>query len=289
MKRILFDRRQIERIKNKEYFITFNIALNCNLNCTWCTRYAQYFDKTSCVSFENFKADFDYVKSLKDFKYVKTITLENEPFVHPDFILFLSYIRQFYSNTITILTNGLWLFSATDDELKILKDLQIDLYITKYVNSKINYDKIEEKLNKLSIFFKYYKEDFTQDILKKYFIKTKLSTDCVKNKFRLFECCCSYVVIRNGNIYFCPDAYARSQLSKNFKLNMHFKEGIDYKKMSSFNSIHDMHSWMLNYMSNSNLCRTCAQYQEGDLWSNRRIPFEDRLLTSEEKDLYCGT
>lgn len=287
MKKILLDRRQIERIKNKEYFITFNIGLNCNLNCTWCSRFAQYFDKSSRVSFENFKADFDYVKSLKDFKNVKTIVLENELFAHPDFMLFLSYIRQFYSNTIYVLTNGVWLFSASDNELKILKDLQVELHITKYVNSKINYDKIEEKLNKLSIFFEYYKEDFAPDIFKKYFIKTKFSTDYIKNKFRRSNCCCAYPVIRNGNIYFCPDAYARFQLSKKLKLNIQFKEGIDYKKLSSFDNIHDMHSWMLNYMSNSNLCRTCINSQEQELWSNRRIPFEYRLLTPEEKDLYC--
>lgn len=287
MKRILFDHRQIERIKNKEYFISFNISQNCNLNCTWCSRFSQYFDKTSCVSFENFKADFDYVRSLKDFKYVKIITLENEPFTHPNFILFLSYIRQFYSNTISILTNGLWLFSAPQDELKILKDLQVELHITKYVNSKINYDKIEEKLNKLSIFFEYYKEDFATSILKKYFVKTKFSTDYVKNKFRLYRCCSLYVVIRNGNVYFCSDACARFLLSKNLKLNTHFKEGIDFKKLSSFNSIRDMHTWMFNYASNSNLCRSCILCQELELWSNRRIPFEDRLLTSEEKDLYC--
>ena len=96
------------------------------MNCTWCARCAQYFDKRSCVSFENFKADFDYIKSLKDFKNVKTIVLENELVAHPDFMLFLSYIRQFYSNTVYVLTNGLGLLSATNDELKILKDLQVE-------------------------------------------------------------------------------------------------------------------------------------------------------------------
>ena len=287
MKKILCDRRQMERIKNKKYFISFNIGLNCNLNCTWCSRFTQYFDKTSCISFENFKADFDYVKSLKDFKNVKTIVLENELFANPDFMLFLSYIRQFYSNTIYVLTNGLWLFSATDQELKILKDLQVELHITKYVNSKINYDKIEEKLNKLSMFFEYYKEDFVTDIFKKYFVKTKLSSDYVKNKFRPTTCCCSYVVIRNGNVYFCSDGNTHIHLSKKLKLNMQFKDGIDYKKLSSFNSIRDMHSWMLNCMSKSNSCRTCLLSKELELWSNRRIPFEDRLLTPEEKDLYC--
>lgn len=72
-------------ILTKSYAIEFNVNLNCNLNCTRCIRFAQYFNKNDNMSFEEFKKDFDYIKSLKDFEKLEILLFSNEPYVNKHF------------------------------------------------------------------------------------------------------------------------------------------------------------------------------------------------------------
>ena len=72
-------------ILTNSYAIEFNVNLNCNLNCTQCIRFAQYFNKNDNTSFEEFKKDFDYIKSLKDFEKLEILLFSNEPYVNKHF------------------------------------------------------------------------------------------------------------------------------------------------------------------------------------------------------------
>lgn len=167
------------------YLIEFNITLSCNLNCTQCIRYAPYFSKNENMSFEEFKKDFDYIKSLKDFDKLNRLMFSSEPYVNKDFLEMLKYTRKCYNKRIEVATDGLFFTYISDNELKTLKDLDIDFAITQYPKSNIDYLKIKNRLNCFNINYKVFKCEFIGDTLDtvNHFVDAIIFEKPVKKKF----------------------------------------------------------------------------------------------------------
>ena len=56
MTRVLPINSVLRSFKKREYVFDFLLTHRCNLNCKNCSRFAPFYDKSSDVSFEEFKA-----------------------------------------------------------------------------------------------------------------------------------------------------------------------------------------------------------------------------------------
>ena len=122
------------------------------MNCKNCARFAPFYDKTSDVSFEEFKEDFDHLLEFSDFKNIKRINLSGgEATIVKDFIKIIEYTRSKFKETISIYTNGLKLQTFSDTELETLKKFDVIFLITKYLYSNIDYNKVCQRLDHFGI------------------------------------------------------------------------------------------------------------------------------------------
>lgn len=276
-------------ILTNSYAIEFNANLNCNLNCTQCIRFAPYFNKNDNVSFEEFKKDFDYIKSLKDFEKLDTLLFSNEPYVNKDFLEMLKYTRKYYKKRITVATNGLFFTYIPDNELKTLKDLDIEFNISHYSKSNIDYQKIENRLNHFNIKHNVFKCDFLKDNRDTidHHVDAIIFEKPIRKKF-IKLCCSSYVTIRSGKMYKCSDINPIHLLQKKFCLENTIKEGVDYANLTSFKSLKEMQYFCLK-MKHKGYCKYCANtyWNRMSEWSNNRIPFKDHLASKEQEELFC--
>lgn len=118
------------------------------MNCKNCSRCAPLYDKTSDVSFEEFKEDFDHLLEFSDFKNIKRINLSGgEATIVKDFIKIVEYTRSKFKEIISIYTNGLKLQTFSDTELETLKNSTLFFLITKYLQSNIDYNKVWQRLD----------------------------------------------------------------------------------------------------------------------------------------------
>ena len=276
-------------ILTNSYAIEFNVNLNCNLNCTQCISFAQYFNKNDNTSFEEFKKDFDYIKSLKDFEKLEILLFSNEPYVNKHFLEMLKYVRKYYNKRITVATNGLFFTYIPDNELKLLKDLDVEFNMTHYGKSNIDYRKIENRLNHFNIKHEVFKcnfQTYNADTID-YHVDAIIFEKPIKKKFTKI-CCPSHITIRSGKIYKCSDINPVFKLQKKFNLKDTIKEHIDYENLCSFKSIKEMQYFCLK-MKHKGYCNYCVNTFGNEIheWSNKRIPFENHLATKEQEEIYC--
>ena len=169
----------LRSFKKHEYFFEFLLTHRCNLNCKNCSRFAPFYDKTSDVSFEEFKEDFDHLLEFSDFKNIKRINLSGgEATIVKDFIKIVEYTRSKFKETISIYTNGLKLQTFSDTELETLKNFDVIFLITKYLHSNIDYNKVCQRLDYFGIKYEWFldvvENKSTRDVfLNKYFVSKK--------------------------------------------------------------------------------------------------------------------
>ena len=271
------------------YVIEFNITKSCNLNCNQCYRYAPHFNKNDNMPFEEFKKDFDYIRSLKDFDKLDTLSFSNEPYVNKDFLEILKYARKYYKKRIIMLTNGLFFTYIPDNELKTLHDLDIHFDITHYTKSRIDYRKIENRLNQFNIKHQVFNCGFVKDFpdVMEYHAETLIFEKPLKKKFVKKLCCC-FITIDSGKIYKCADLSSIHAFLKKYNLKDTVEEHVDYENLSSFKSLKEMHFFCLSNRR-TGYCKYCinSKFLEAQEWSNKRIPFTDHLATKEEEELFC--
>ena len=177
------------------------------MNCKNCSRYALLYDKTSDVSFEEFKEDFDHLLEFSDFKNIKRINLsDGEATIVKDFIKIVEYTRSKFKETISIYTNGLKLQTFSDTELETLKNFDVIFLITKYLHSNIDYNKVCQRLDHFGIKYEWFldviENKSTRDVfLNKYFVSKKL-----KPIFKQKHNCCETIPHSyKGKVYSCTE------------------------------------------------------------------------------------
>ena len=136
--------KRVERFY-ENYEVEIQIVDHCNLNCQGCNH-------LSCLAepwfmpLTEFKETFDLI--LKNLPNVKKIMiLGGEPFLHPNFVEILEYVKKanLHNKQIDVLSNGIVLDQNPNFYLDLIKDSRIHFSITSYPYIKYkNLNKFED-------------------------------------------------------------------------------------------------------------------------------------------------
>lgn len=246
------------------------------MNCKNCSRYAPLYDKTSDVSFEEFKEDFDHFLEFSDFKNIKRINLSvGEATIVKDFIKIVEYTRSKFKETISIYTNGLKLQTFSDTELETLKNFDVIFLITKYLYSNIDYNKVCQRLDHFGIKYEWFldvvENKSTRDVfLNKYFVSKKLKP-IFKQKH---NCCATIPHSYKGKVYSCTEIIP----------SLREFEGAPLKDFKSFK---DVIHYILNDREKDYWCERCLLNYRKSIWEvdkDRKIDFY--FLSKKEEEYY---
>ena len=266
----------LRSFKKQEYTFEYNLTRRCNLNCKNCSRFAKFYDKSSDVSFEEFKKDFDIVSEFSDFKSINRINLSGgEATIVKDLIKIVEYTRSKFKEQISICTNGLKLQTFSDSELETLKKLDVIFVITKYLHSNIDYEKVCQRLDHFGVKYEWfldfskYKSD--RDVfLNKYYVSKK-----VKPIFRPnHNCCATFPHSYKGKVYPCTDMIP----------SLREFEGAPLKDFKSFK---DIIHYILNDTEKDYYCERCLLNHRNSIWEidkDRKIDFY--LLSKKDEEYY---
>lgn len=246
------------------------------MNCKNCSRFAPFYDKSSDVSFEEFKKDFDQILEFSDYRNIKCINLSGgEPTVVKDFIKIVEYIRSKFEGKLQVCSNGAKIQMFSNAELEALKRAKIHFIITKYPNSNINYEKAFQILDQFGITHEGFK-DFGKFENDRYLFNNQyIISKKVKPIFRHRGACCSlFPSFYKGKVYFCD---------KNVDIHRVF-EGILLKEFKSFKEI--IH-YLINDRSKGHFCERCLKEFRGSPWEvdkDRKIDFY--FLSKKDEEYY---
>ena len=263
--------------KKHEYIFEFILTRRCNLNCKNCARFASFYDKTSDISFEEFKKDFDHILKFPDFDNIKCISLSGgEPTIVKDFIKIVEYIRSNFKGILAICTNCAKILTFSESELERLKNCEVSFSVTKYPISNINYEKVFQILDCHKITYERFKDfgEFVNDrytFAKQYFISKK-----IKHVFRKKgHCCAVFLNCYNGNIYPCANEIPGKRIFKSVPLK-------------EFKSVKEVMHYILNDHSKDYFCERCLKEFTGSFWEvdkDRKIDFY--FMSKKEEEYYC--
>lgn len=266
----------LRTFKKHEYFFEFLLTHRCNLNCKNCSRFAPFYDKTSDVSFEEFKEDFDIVSEFSDFKNIKKLILSGgEATIVKDFIKIIEYIRSKFKETISICTNGLKLQTFSDAELETLKKFDVVFFITKYQHSNIDYNKVCQRLDHFGIKYEWFLDfvEYKRDrdvFLNKYYVSKKLKP-IFKYKH---NCCSTFPHSYKGKVYSCTDMIP----------SLREFEGAPLKDFKSFK---DVIHYILNDTEKDYWCERCLINYRKSIWEvdkDKKIDFY--FLSKKDEEYY---
>ena len=267
----------LRSFKKGEYIFEFLLTRRCNLNCKNCSRSAPFYDKSSDVSFEEFKEDFDIVSEFSDFKNIKRLNLSGgEPTIVKDFFKIIEYTRSKFKEQISICTNGLKLQTFSDAELETLKKLDVVFIITKYLHSNIDYEKVCQRLDHFGIkhewFLDFAEYKSARDFfLNKYYVSKKLKPIFKQGH----NCCASFPYSHKGKVYPCSDMIP----------SLREFEGVPLKDFKSFK---DIIHYILNDTEKDYWCERCLVNYRNSIWEvdkDRKIDFY--FLSKKEEEYYC--
>ena len=267
----------LRSFKKHEYFFEFLLTHRCNLNCKNCARFAQFYDKTSDVSFEEFKEDFDIVSEFSDFKNIKRINLSGgEATIVKDLIKIVECIRSKFKEQISICTNGLKLQTFSDSELETLKKLDVIFVITKYLHSHIDYEKVCQRLDQFGIKYEWFLDFGKYKSDRNVFLNTYYVSKKVKPIFKQrHNCCATFPLSYKGKVYPCA----------NMIPSLREFEGAPLKDFKSFK---DVIHYLLNDTEKDYWCERCLVNYRNSIWEvdkDKKIDFY--FLSKKEEEYYC--
>lgn len=267
----------LRSFKKQEYTFEYNLTKRCNLNCKNCSRFAPFYDKTSDVSLEEFKKDFDIVSEFSDFKNIKRLNLSGgEATIVKDFIEIIEYIRSNFNETISVYTNGAKILTFSESELERLKRSKVIFIVTKYSFSTINYEKVFQILDQSGIEHQYVKDfgEFeTFDRISfgnRYIISKKLKTFFRKSG----QCCSFFPYFYKGKVYTCSDVIPG-------------KRELNGAPLKEFKSFKEVIRFVLNDHEKDYFCERCLRENRSSPWEvdkDRKIDFY--FLSKKEEEYY---
>lgn len=275
MTRVLPINPVLRSFKNREYCFEFLLTHRCNLNCKNCSRFAPYYDKTSDVSFEEFKEDFDIVSEFSDFKNIKRINLSGgEATIIKDFIKIIEYTRSKFKERITICTNGLKLQTFSDTELENIKKLDVVFAITKYPHSNIDYEKVCQILDHFGIEYEWFLDFYKYKSDREVFVNKHFVSKKVKPIFRhKHNCCATFPFSYKGKIYPCTDIIPSLREFKGAPLK-------------DFKSFKDVIHYILNDTEKDYWCERCLIDYRSSIWEVDRDRKIDFCFLSKKEEEY---
>ncbi len=237
---------------NDNMFVYIAVATTCNLNCASCNTYSPICSP-EFYNVEILKQDLNQLKSIvKDTNPIFTIT-GGEAFLHPDIFAIFKLAREvFSSGTIRCYTNGIIPLSLSRDELIMLKNYDIELFVTEYPVNGMSYKKLYDKLSEHSI--KYVISKIEDN---KIFYKRSYYVDGNAEKYTYMNCqrytgVCNGLLMKDGKIYRCEQSMNSHHLNQKFNTNFKLRES-DYLDLYNITK-DDLHEFFSNRIDFCDYC-----------------------------------
>lgn len=188
--------------------LEFNIIKTCNMYCKGCNHFSSLSDTPDIIPLQVFSNDLQRIRELGIERIRKISLLGGEPLLVKGLEHYIEICRKLYPDSIVeIRTNGILVFSMTNELIKALQDTKVKLMISLYPNMKKNKQKMHQLLvkNKILHQFLVFKDQFCklltlephQDEPKKY-------------------CIAAAPNLENGMLYVCPVSAYINKLNSRF-------------------------------------------------------------------------
>lgn len=252
---------------NDNLWLTLPISLHCNVNCASCNMFSPL-----CVpetyTLKDVKNDLQMIRAMK--LNLNRINISGgEPFLNPEIVEILTYIRDIYPDLkIDLYTNGLLISNYSDEQLQVLKKCNIEFHITEY---GVNTDKLQWVYKRFDDLDIQYMIDYTdkQKLFYKKVIDFEKSVpvyDYINCQYYTF---CFSLFMFKGRLYKCPMALNYENINRysEKKLELTDKDFLNLDAVTSPNQIHDF------WRSRLPMCSYCPRVTETITWrrSERKI------------------
>lgn len=267
----------LRSFKKQEYTFEYNLTRRCNLNCKNCSRFAKFYDKSSDVSFEEFKEDFDHLLEFSDFKNIKhTILSGGEATIVKDFFKIIEYIRSNFDGTISVCTNGAKILTFSESELERLKRSKVIFIVTKYPFSTINYEKVFQILDQSGIEHQNFKDFDESENDRVVFSNRFIISKKLKTFFRKIGQCCAFLpYFYKGKVYACSDAIPG-------------KREFNGAPLKEFESFKEVIRFVLNDHEKDYFCERCLREIRISTWEvDKSNSIDFYLLSKKDEEYYC--
>ena len=235
--------------------VNFDILVceHCDLKCKGCNRFSN-LSKAKFYPIENIKTDMLKLKGKIDFRNISVIG--GEPLLYPDLVELLEFLRANWDCDIQIYTNGYKLLKMSDEFWKCCKHNNIIIRYSKYVKSKTDYDKIDQKAKEEEV--KCFNSvevgsGLNLDIDKFCFIKMSdnIGMSAYHRKLRCY--CDNLPNLWQGKIYQCARTAFIDAL--NSKFNTTYDNSDSYIEVDKIKCFNDLKTFLLKVPT---MCKNCC-------------------------------
>lgn len=245
---------------NDNLWLSLPLALHCNINCASCNMFSPL-----CLPefylLKNVKRDIERIKSINP-RFKKINITGGEPFLNPQALEILSYIRKAYPKLkIDIYSNGILLEKFSDKQFEILSQLKVEIHITEYEGFSEKLKKVYEKFDEWDID---YAVDFTDE--KKLFYKKTIDFEKGTPVYDYINCqyytFCFGIFLYDEKLYKCPMALNSEKINKYSKKSI-MRTDKDYLNLQNVESINQIHDF---WRSRLPMCGYCPRVTEVINW-----------------------
>lgn len=273
-------RREVERLNSYKKFIpkpclevlVVNILDHCNLRCRGCDHFGciaePYF-----VPYETIKSDLEQMSKILKGSHILRMGIEGgEPLLHPDLLKIVKVARMCFPYIpIRIVTNGLLLKMQKDEFWKILREYNIEIWVTRYPIN-LDFEGMQKKADEENVKFKYWcGTDINEKKLFKKIIDLNGENDPVE---RFAHCYVSNYgnFLMEGKLYSCPFSCQSYRIfNKKFNQNLIMTED-DYLDIYQVEDMKELFSFAARPKY---YCRYCNGNDELFEWSRSKGEMEE--------------
>lgn len=260
------------RVFSREYlvkhmWITLPMTKHCNINCASCNMFSPIC-KPECYTFEQVKKDLSIIKNI-EIPLTKINITGGEPFLNPEIITILKYVRESFPNTkIEFFTNAILVDKLSDNEMVELAGCNAEFQITDY---GIENDKLNNVYAKFDRFNIDYRINYNDE--NKLFFKKVINFDGDTPPYEYINCqyytFCTAPILYNGKLYKCPLALNADSINSFFdkKIEVTSSDLLDINLVDDADKIYNF------WESRLPMCRYCPRLSQTVKWtrSKRKI------------------
>jgi len=235
--------------RRENFWLEFNVADHCNLNCQCCDHFSPIADKYF-LPVVDFEKDIKRLSELMGGVIGQLKIQGGEPTLHPQLTDFMRLSRQYFpSSEIVMFTNGVVLLQKDKDQIwQAMKNYDIKMLLTTYPIN-LDYNALDDKAKEYSIQYQRFVEAGDRLSCEKSCISAEDKMS-VHHPFNLagyvpnheFISCYQFnesITLRHGRIYTCPMAPYVGYFNKYFnqKLEVAENDSIDIYNAKSYEEI----------------------------------------------------
>lgn len=205
-------------------YLEFHVADHCNLNCAYCEHYSGLVEKEIFTDFSTFNNDLRKLHEfIEDIGQIRI--LGGEPLLNPQIEAYVGLVRDIYPlSNISIVTNGLLLFTMKPSFFETLKRNSTEISISYYPPLEKRKAELEEMLSDYKVAF-----NFTP-LIKEFTIKQSLepSENVQENFMKCVQSRCNNLY--QGHIAACFLPFTTKYFNSYFKENLPEDGAVDLYK-----------------------------------------------------------